>query len=153
MKNVSVLLRERVANLGEVGDVVKVAPGFARNYLLPRGFAIQATDDNIRAMERRRARIDAEEAERAAKIEAVVNEMGGLRVETTQRADETGTLYGSVSAAHVAELLTAAGHAISERRIRLEHPLKSVGEHEVEVHVHGERTALVTVVIQAESDE
>lgn len=153
MKNVSVLLRERVANLGEVGDVVKVAPGYARNFLLPRGFAIQATEDNIRAMERRRARIDAEEAERAAKIQAVVNEMGGLRVETTQRADETGTLYGSVSAVNVAELLAAAGHAISDRRIRLEAPLKSVGEHEVEVHVHGDRTAKVTVVVHAEEAE
>ncbi|MEO0651096.1 MAG: 50S ribosomal L9 C-terminal domain-containing protein, partial [Planctomycetota bacterium] len=73
--------------------------------------------------------------------------------ETTQRADETGTLYGSVSAANVAELLAAAGHAVSDRRIRLDHPLKSVGEHEVEVHVHGDRTAKVTVVVTAETTE
>ncbi|MHC4261332.1 MAG: 50S ribosomal protein L9 [Planctomycetota bacterium] len=153
MKNVQVLLRERVANLGEVGDVVKVAAGYARNYLLPRGFAISATPDNIRAMERRRARLDAEEAERAAKIEAAVNEMGGLRVEITQRADETGTLYGSVNATMVSELLGATGHPISERRIRLEAPIKTVGEHEVEVHVHGDRNAAVTVVVTAEATE
>lgn len=153
MKNVQVLLRDRVDNLGEVGDVVKVAAGYARNFLLPRGLAIQATEDNLRAMERRRARLDAEEAERAAKIEAVVNEMGGLRVEVTQRADETGTLYGSVSAATVAELLTASGHPISDRRVRLDHPLKSVGEHAVEIHVHGDRMAVVTVVVHAEASE
>jgi large subunit ribosomal protein L9 len=152
MKNVQVLLRERVDNLGEVGDVVKVAAGFARNFLLPRGFAIQATEDNIRAMERRRARLDAEEAARAERIEAAVNQMGGLRVETRQRADETGTLYGSVNAAMVAELLTAAGHPISDKRVRLEQPLKSVGEHAVEIHVHGDRTAEVTVVIEAEAE-
>ncbi|QDU68890.1 50S ribosomal protein L9 [Engelhardtia mirabilis] len=152
MKNVEILLRENVRNLGKVGDVVKVAPGYARNYLLPHGYAIQATPENVRALERRRQRLDAEEAQRAAKIEAVVNEMGGLRVETAQRADDTGTLYGSVSAALIADLLEASGHAIDERRIRLESPLKSVGEHIVEVHVHGDRTANVTVAITALGD-
>lgn len=152
MKNVQVLLRERVENVGEVGDVVRVAPGYARNFLLPRGLAIQATADNLRAMERRRARLEAEESERAAKIEAAVNQMGGLRVEVTQRADETGTLYGSVGPAMVAELLSASGHPISDRRVRMEQPIKSVGEHQVEIHVHGDRTAQVTVVVTAETN-
>ena len=129
--------------------MVRVAPGYARNYLLPHGYAIHATADNIKAMERRRARLDEEESERAAAIEKVVNEMGGLKVETAQRADETGTLYGSVSAATIADLLAAAGHEIDERRIRLEAPLKAVGDHEVELHVHGDRTATITVAITA----
>lgn len=149
MKNVEVLLRENVRDLGKVGDVVRVAPGYARNYLLPHGYAIHATVDNIKAMERRRARLDEEEASRAAAIEKVVNEVGSLRVETAQRADETGTLYGSVSAGTIADLLAGAGHAIDEKRVRLEAPLKSVGDHEVEIHVHGERTAKVTVAITA----
>jgi large subunit ribosomal protein L9 len=149
LKNQHVLLRENVDSLGQIGDVVRVKPGFARNFLLPRGLAIPATQDNIRAMDRRRARLDAEEAQRAAEIERVANQMGGIRVETEQRADETGSLYGSVSAGQIAELLAAAGHPISERRIRLDHPLKSVGEHEVQVHVHGDRNATVTVVVKA----
>lgn len=149
MKNVEVLLRENVRDLGRVGDVVRVAPGYARNYLLPHGYAIHATADNIKAMERRRARLDEEEATRAAAIEKVVNEVGSLRVETAQRADETGTLYGSVSAGTIADLLADAGHAIDEKRIRLDAPLKAVGEHEVEIHVHGDRTAKVTVAVTA----
>jgi len=149
VKNVEILLRENVRHLGKVGDVVKVAAGYSRNYLLPLGLAMHATPDNVRVMERRRERFDVEEAARAAQIEKVVNEMGGLRVETAERADETGSLYGSVGVVAIAELLAAGGHAIDERRIRLEHPLKTVGEHAVEVHVHGDRTATVTVVVTA----
>ena len=150
MKNVEILLRDNVTDLGKVGDVVKVRPGFARNYLLPMGLAIQATPENVRLMARRRARQDAEEAARFAELDAVVERMSDVRVTARAKADETGSLYGSVSAAAIAELLTAAGHPVDERQVRLDAPLKDVGEHTVSIHLHAERNVDVKVIVEAE---
>ena len=147
---VEVLLREHVRDLGRCGDVVRVAPGYARNYLLPRRLAVQATEDNKRNMARRAARLAAEEAARAEEVEARVAFLSKLRVETAQKADEQGHLYGSVNAALVAELCGAAGTSIEEKDVRLDAPIKTVGEHEVRLHVHGETYATITVVVAAE---
>src|SRR5262245_56402055 len=111
---VEVLLREHVSNLGRCGDVVQVAPGYARNYLLPRKLAIQATDDNKRAMLRRRARLDAEEAKKAKETLARVETLAAVVLKTSGKADETGHLFGSVNAARISELLAEAGHAVLE---------------------------------------
>lgn len=150
MKNMEVLLREHVKDLGRCGDVVRVAPGYARNYLLPRRLAVPATEDNRRQIARRAVRMAAEDAARAEEVAVAVAALSRLTVRTVEKADEHGHLYGSVSAAKVAELCRAAGASIDEKRVRLEAPIKTVGEHTVHVHVHGEDHAEITVVVAAE---
>lgn len=148
---VEVLLREHVSNLGRCGDVVQVAPGYARNYLLPRKLAIQATDDNKRAMLRRRARLDADEARKAKETLARVETLSGVVLKTSGRADDSGHLFGSVNAARISELLLQAGHAVVADDVRLETPLKSVGSHVVRIHVHGDTFAEVRIEVEAEA--
>lgn len=150
-RKTEVLLRENLKDLGKCGDVVKVAPGYARNYLLPRKLATDASDENKKLMARRRVRLDAEEAKRDAEIDARVTKLSGLVLQTSGKADEGGHLYGSVSSATIVELLHKAGHgAFTEKDVRLDAPLKSVGEHAVKLHVFGDRYADVKVSIQAE---
>jgi len=146
-----VLLRENVADLGKVGDLVRVSAGYARNFLLPRKLAIDATQQNVAVMAKRRARQDAEEAQRDEEYKAAVERLAGVSVSIAERADDTGSLYGSVGAAAIARALADAGHRVEERQVRLEHPLKTVGEHEVVVHVHGDFEAKVTVVVSAQA--
>jgi large subunit ribosomal protein L9 len=148
-RNVEVLLRESVANIGKVGDIVKVSPGYARNFLLPRKLAVEANEDNKRVMARRRARLDAEEAARAADFAARVAALQGVSVKTTERADEGGHLYGSVNAGQIAELLAKQGRKVEEKDVRLEAPIKSVGVHAVRIHVHGDMEATIEVVVEA----
>lgn len=148
---VEVLLRENLTDLGKCGDVVEVAPGYARNYLLPRKLAIQANEENKKAMLRRRARLDAEDAAKAKETLARVDVLNGVAVKTTGRADEGGHLYGSVNASQIAALLVAAGHAVVEKDVRLETPLKTVGIHPVKIHVHGDAFAEVKVEVVAEA--
>ena len=150
MKNVEVLLRENVADLGRCGDVVTVRPGYARNYLLPRKLAVPATEDNKRLMVRRRAQLDAEEAARNQEIDARLAALAALQLATVQKADENGHLYGSVNAAVVAQLLREAGFELDEHDVRLEAPIKTVGTHPVRVHLHAERYAEVSVEVRAE---
>jgi large subunit ribosomal protein L9 len=148
---IEVLLRENLKNLGRCGDVVTVAPGYARNYLLPRRLAIHANDENKRAMLSRRARLDAEEAQLAKVTLAKVAALSGVVLKTSGRADEGGHLFGSVNAAQIASLLAAAGHAVAEKDVRLESPLKSVGTHSVRIHVHADTFAEVKVEVAAEA--
>ena len=148
---VEVLLREHVVNLGRCGDVVQVAPGYARNYLLPRKLAIQATEDNKRAMLRRRSQLDTDEARKAQETLARVETLSGVVLMTAGRADEAGHLYGSVNAARISELLAAAGHAVLESDVRLAGPIKTVGTHAVRIHVHGETFAEIRVEVEAEA--
>jgi large subunit ribosomal protein L9 len=150
MKSVEVLLRENLPKLGRCGDVVKVRSGFARNYLFPRRLAIQATPDNKKAMERRRLRLDAEEAERAAEIETRLLVLQAVKLETREKADESGRLYGSVGSAKIAALLQAQGKRVEEADVRLEAPIKTIGMHPVRVHVHGERYAELSIDVQRE---
>lgn len=150
MKVMEVLLREHVRHLGRCGDVVRVAPGYARNYLLPRGLAAAATEDNKRQIARRAARLALEEAERAEEVAAAVAALSELIVTAHERADENGHLYGSVPATAIAEMCTAAGTELDVKRVHLDAPIKTVGEHKVPVHVHGESYAEITVIVQAE---
>lgn len=150
MKNMEVLLREHVDGLGRCGEVVRVAPGYARNYLLPKRYAVPATEDNKRQVARRATRLVAEDAARSAEIGQVVASLSQLSLEVRQKADEHGHLYGSVSAALVAELCTAAGFTVAEKDVRLEAPIKTVGEHQVQIHVHGEHHAEVRVLVAPE---
>lgn len=150
MKSVEVLLRENVPSLGKCGDVVKVAAGYARNYLMPRRIAVQATPENKRVMARRRAVLDQEEAARNAEIEARVAALSEIAIKTTQKADDTGRLYGSVSSARVAELLTEAGTATEEKAVRLDSPIKAIGDHRIKVHVHGDYFAEIRLTVDPE---
>ncbi|MBK7877964.1 MAG: 50S ribosomal protein L9 [Planctomycetes bacterium] len=151
-RKLEVLLRENLKNLGKCGDVVRVAPGYARNFLFPRRLATEASDENKKLMSRRRVRLDAEEAKRNAEIDARVAALAGLALSTSGKADEGGHLYGSVSAATVAELLHKAGQgAVTEKDVRLDAPLKTVGTHAVKIHVFGDRYADVQVTITAEA--
>jgi large subunit ribosomal protein L9 len=149
MKNVKVLLREDVDKLGRCGEIVRVAAGFARNYLLPRSLAIEATPENARLMERRRKRLDAEALARSEEILARVAVLSGVRLSTIERADEQGHLYGSVNAPRIVELLAKAGHTVTERDVRLDSPIRSIGEHKVRVHVFGTNYAEVLLAIDA----
>ncbi len=151
MRDTEVLLRDHVENLGRCGDVVRVKPGYARNYLLPNRLAVPATEENKKIVDRRRVRLEAEEAALMADVEKRVEALSGLALTTTEKADENGNLYGSVSAARVAELIVAAGQPCEERDVRLDKAIKHVGAHEIEVHVHGDHNATVTVDIQAEA--
>lgn len=152
MKNVTVLLREEVPNLGDVGDVVKVASGYARNYLLPYRYAVEATPYNVKMMERRRARVIAEREAREADIAEKIESLGRLMLRTAEKADDGGTLYGSVGAARIAELLTEAGHPTAEKDVRIDEPIKTLGTHEVPVHIFGEHYAGIQIVVEAAGD-
>jgi large subunit ribosomal protein L9 len=149
-RNVEVLLRENVKDLGRCGDVVKVSPGYARNFLLPRQIAMQATDDNKKAMAKRRVVLDAAEAKRNAEYEALVSSLNGIQLQTAAKADEQGHLFGSVSAAQIVELLQTMGHTFEEKAVRLDAPIKTVGTHPVKLHVHGDMHAEILVIVAAE---
>jgi large subunit ribosomal protein L9 len=151
MRTLEVLLRDHVENLGRCGDVVRVKAGYARNYLLPRRIAIAATVDNKRAMERRRERLDIEDAARSAEIAARVAVFEGLKVATTVKADDNGRLYGSVNAAGVAALVRETGRELEDKAVRMDAPLRSVGEHAVRLHIHGEHYAAITVTVASET--
>src|SRR5262245_49849517 len=136
MAKIEILLRDNVKNLGRCGDVVRVAPGFARNYLLPNRMAVEANEENKKAMMRRRAILEVEEAQRAAEIQARVNSLNGIMVMTRVKADEHGHLYGSVNAAQIVALLERAGHRYDEKAVRLDTAIKEVGTHPIKIHVH-----------------
>ncbi len=152
MKSIEVLLRDKVENLGHCGDVVKVAAGYARNYLLPKRLAITATAENKKMMARRRSRIDLEIAARSAEVQKRVDALAGVKIETTVKADDHGRLYGSVNASAIAELVTAKGFAIVDKDVRLENgPIKTVGEHRVPIHVQDDRYAEVMLTVHHEN--
>jgi large subunit ribosomal protein L9 len=147
--NVEVLLRERVENLGRCGDVVKVAPGYARNFLYPRRLAVPATEENRRMLARRTARVAAEEAVVIAELSQKAAGIAALTLTTIEKADEHGHLYGSVSPARAAELLSAAGYPCQEKDIRLARPIKTLGTHAIPVHLHADVQAEFTLEVLA----
>lgn len=152
MAKVEVLLRENLKNLGKCGEVVRVAPGYARNYLLPRKLATQATGENIKAMAKRRVKLDAEEAQKTAEIVAKVQALSAVALSTKMKADDTGHLYGSLNPALVVQLLAAQGWPVEEKAVKLDAPIKTVGTHKVKIHVHAEHDAEVSVTIEAEAE-
>lgn len=146
-----VVLLSDVRNTGRRGDVVNVKPGYARNFLLPNGLALPATPGNIKVFEQQRKKIDlahAKEREEAAKIAAV---LAGTRLKIRKRVGETQTLYGSVTAHEIAELLEAKGIEIDRRKIDLHGGIKTLGDHTVRVDLHPEVVAELTVTVEAEA--
>ena len=145
-----VILREHVDNLGRRGEVVKVADGYARNYLLPRKLALLVTEGNKKQIERERAKLDAKEAEEKRVVEVVAERLATVEVVIARKVGETDALYGSVTAADIVEAINAKGFDIDKRKLQLAEPIKKVGELKVLVKLHREITVPVTVKVVAE---
>ena len=145
-----VILREHVDNLGRRGEIVKVAEGYARNYLLPRKLALAVTEANKRQIERERAAAEARDAEERSGAEAVAQRINALEIEIARRVGENNTMYGSVTTADVAAALHAKGFEVEKRKITLHDPIKSVGEHVIPVKIHRDVTAQVKVKVVPE---
>jgi large subunit ribosomal protein L9 len=145
-----VILREHVDNLGRRGEVVKVADGYARNYLLPRKLALLVTEGNKKQIERERAKLDAKEADEKRIVEAVAERLASVEVVIARKVGETDALYGSVTTADIVEALNAKGFDIDKRKLQLAEPIKKVGEVKVPVKLHREVTVPVTVKVVAE---
>ena len=145
-----VILREHVDNLGRRGDVVKVAAGYARNYLLPRKLALAVTEANKRQIERERKNAEARELEEKSQAEAFARRLTETDISIARRVGENDTLYGSVTSADIAAALTAKGFEIDKRKIALPEPLKALGEFTVPVKIHREVTAQVKVNVVKE---
>ena len=145
-----VILREHVDNLGRRGDVVKVAAGYARNYLLPRKLALAVTEANKRQIERERKNAEARELEEKSQADAFAKRLSETEISIARRVGENDTLYGSVTSADIAAALTAKGFEIDKRKITLPEPLKALGEFTVPVKIHREVTAQVKVHVVKE---
>jgi len=146
-----VILREEVPHLGSVGDIVKVKPGYARNYLLPRGLAALADRRNVGMLEHQKRTL-AEKRERDRKdAQALAQKLSNLRIVLKARSGEEGKLFGSVTNLDIERQLSELGFKIERRRIRLEEPIKALGEHSVPVHLASDVDAVLTVVVEAEA--
>ena len=145
-----VILREHVDHLGRRGDVVKVAAGYARNYLLPRKLALPVTDANKKQIERERKNAEARELEERSQAEAFAKRIAETDISIPRRVGENDTLYGSVTSADIATALHAKGFEVDKRKITLAEPLKALGEFTVPVKIHREVTAQVKVNVVKE---
>lgn len=141
-----ILLRDQ-RHLGTRGEVVNVKPGFARNYLLPQGLALEATPGNIKYFDQQKSKIDAAHARERDAAQQIADQLADLRLEIAKRVGETQTLYGSVTATDVADLLEAKGFTVDRRRIDLEGGIKSIGDHEVRINLHSEVEAKIIVTV------
>jgi large subunit ribosomal protein L9 len=148
---VKVILLSDQRHLGKRGQVVEVKTGLARNYLLPQGFALEATPANITYFEQRRGKIDARHAQERDAAKAIAGQLSGMKITIPKRVGETETLYGSVTAGDVSEALAAKGFTVDRRRIDLEGGIKSLGDHPVRVELHPEVIAEVTVSVVPEA--
>ena len=148
-----VILKEDVANLGLRGEVVKVADGYGRNFLLPRKLAMQATDANKAVIEQMKAAAARRSASEKAQAEELLAKLGGVTLSFTRKAGEQGHLFGSVTSADIAAELAAHGFEVDRRKIQLSDPLKGVGEYKIAIRLHREVTAHVTVKVQSEAPE
>ena len=146
-----VILREHVDNLGRRGEIVKVADGYARNYLLPRKLALVANEGNKQQIERERAKFDAKEAEDRKAAEEVAARLASVEVVIARRVGETEALYGSVTTADIADALAAKGVDLDRRKIQLPEAIKRIGEFDVPVKLQREVTASLKVKVVAEN--
>ena len=152
MAHTKVLLREDVDDLGARGEIVRVRAGYARNYLLPRNLAVEATTGNVKGIEQERAALLKKEAKERATAEAQSQQMGSLVLEFRRKAGEQGALYGSVTSMDVAEALKERGYEIDRHRIHLREPLKRVGDYTVPVRLHREVTMDLQVRVAPEGE-
>ncbi|WP_422024985.1 50S ribosomal protein L9 [Pyruvatibacter mobilis] len=148
-----VILLERVEKLGQMGDVVDVKPGYARNFLLPRGKALRANKENRKRFEAERAQLEARNLELRKEAEAVETKLNGESVIVIRSASETGQLYGSVATRDVASALTEAGFTVGRQQVELQRPIKILGLHDVLIRLHPEVSATVTVNVARTQEE
>ena len=146
-----VILKEHVEHLGRRGDVVKVAEGYARNYLLPRKLALAVTDNNKRQIEREKKRAEARDLEEKAAAEAIASRLTQLDIEIARRVGEHDTLYGSVTSQDIAQALKEKGFDVDKRKIALAEPLKALGEATVPVKIHRDVTVQLRVKVVAQT--
>jgi len=147
-----VILREHVDNLGRRGEVVKVADGYARNYLLPRKLALPATEGNKKQIERERVKFDAKEAEERGVADSMAQRMANVEIEIARRVGETEALYGSVTTSDIAEVLSAKGFEVDRRKVQLQEPIKKLGEFDVPIKLHRDVVTHVKVRVIAEGE-
>jgi len=145
-----VILREDIDQLGSRGDVVKVAPGYARNFLLPKRLAVAATDSNKKIVEQERQAHLRKEAKAVGEATQLAQIMTGATVRIAQKAGENDQLFGSVTSKDIAEGLTAQNYNIDRRKIQLDEPIRQLGEYKVPVKLHKDVTVEITVVVARE---
>lgn len=146
-----VILLEKVANLGSLGDKVKVKAGYGRNFLLPYGKAVAATADNLKAFEERRAELEKAAAEKLSAAQARGEALEGASVTITSKAGEEGKLFGSIGVRDIADAITATGTDVEKSEVRLpEGPLRVVGEYEIELQLHSDVTVHINLAVVAE---
>ena len=153
MPNVEVILLQRVEKLGQMGEIVKVKPGYARNYLLAQRKAIRANKENLARFEQQRAQLEAQNIKRREEAERVAERVAGLAVVVVRQAGESGSLYGSVSGRDVAEASTAAGLSITRAQVLLEQPIKVLGVRTVRVMLHPEVVIPISVNVARSAEE
>ncbi len=150
---IELILLERVEKLGQMGQLVKVRPGFARNYLLPQKKALRATKDNLAYFETQRAQLEANNLQRKTEAGEVGGKLEGLSVVIVRQAGESGQLYGSVAARDIAEAVTAAGFTIEKRQVVLDRPIKNLGLHQVRIVLHPEVSVTVVANVAQSAEE
>ena len=148
-----VILMERVEKLGQMGDVVNVKPGFARNYLLPRGKAMRATEENRAHFEVQRAQLEAVNLEQCSEAQAVADKMTDVNVVLVRQAGDAGQLYGSVNARDISDALTEAGFTIARNQVRQAIPIKNLGLHMVLISLHPEVSIEITANVARSAEE
>ena len=153
MAAVELILLQRVEKLGQMGDIVKVKPGFARNYLLPQKKALRATKENRTYFDNQKAQLEAQNLKRKEEAERIAERVAGLAVIIIRQAGESGSLYGSVSNRDIAEACTASGLTIDRSQVILNHPIKTLGLTPVRVVLHPEVSLGVTVNVARSPEE
>ena len=148
-----IILLERIGRLGQIGDVVTVKDGYARNFLLPHGKALRSTEANRAHFENERAQLEARDLERKTEAEAVSEKLAGQSFVVIRQAGDTGQLYGSVSTRDIATAVTEGGFSIERQQVMLDRPIKTLGLHEVRLALHGEVVPTVLVNVARTEDE
>lgn len=145
-----VILQEKIHNLGNLGDKVRVKPGYGRNYLIPQGKAVPATTENVARFEARRAELEKTQAEHLAQAQARGEKINGLKLTIARKAAEEGKLYGSVAVADVVEAAEAAGTDIDKHELHMPEPIRVIGDYELHVSLHADVECIITVSVVAE---
>jgi len=147
-----VILKQDVDKLGKTGEIVKVTPGYARNFLIPKHLAVTATEGNLKVVQQLKQATAKRDMREKASAETVAREISRLVLELSRKAGEGGSLFGSVTSIDIAEKLAAHKIEVDKRKVLLDEPIKSIGEYSVPIRLHREVTAHVKVIIQAEAE-
>jgi large subunit ribosomal protein L9 len=148
-----IILLERIARLGQMGDVVRVRDGYARNFLLPQGKALRSTSENLKRFESQRVHLEARNLERKKEADGVAEKLNGRSFTVIRQAGETGQLYGSVTTRDLVEVLENGGFSVGRNQVALNQPIKTIGLHAVMIALHPEVGAEITVNVARSEDE